>query len=462
MATPTEAEVQAQLRAAADLFETFRANVDGSLFNAGGKVDTLQQAAEGVYLPSMIDRLVTAYRDACSSLLSQGIARTILEPVLFEYGPILAAAGTETEGRGSAYREPRDLQRALYEWLHDNSETVQSRAITYDTTPTTENFGKGTAIVGNGALGRLTVDEFDYNLEACTVERKQFVCRADRNTGARENAELFEVFGEATGPDNIRRAAYGSGDQNRTSIVSKHAGQSAGGSVLQNSSFDSFDSTANTFAGWTNAAGTGGSQILQDATNYYRTRPGATTGASLKLDSSGAGSNITVTQERQASWRDKRVDPNTPMFLRIMVNKAIGSATGGDLVLSLGDSSVTVALSAIAGSGWDEIVLPFDEGCWPRQFNPSGELSVSIDWQTSSSSGFLLIDDVILAPWDEIDGTYWVIRGNAASHTPWALDDVLSVKDTGGDPSTGKIQWLFYLAGLGYLPSSGSPTIADP
>lgn len=474
MATLSEAEIQAQWKAGVAVLEETRAFVDGTLFeNTGsGLFDILDQAARGDYLPEMAGRLKAAFRQSLSGLISPGMARLVLDPVLFDYGKIFAAASTTTEGRGAAYREAKDLFRALYEWLHDNGDSVNSRNITFDTTPDTENFSRsGGAIVGNGALSRLTVDEFGYPMEACTVERKQFICRRDQNTGAQEHAEVFEVMGEPAAPDSILRAVFGSGDQNRRALVSKNSGsgggERGGGSLLRNSSFDSWDSNTSTFPGWTNTAGTGGSQIQFDGTNIYRRNPNtlaatATVG-SLKLNSSGAGANITVTQPLR-SFRDSRVDPNTPYFFRVMVNKAIGSGSGGSLVCSLGGVDITTALSAISGTDWHEIVIPFDESCWPRAFNSSGELEVSIDWQTSSSTGYLLIDDVILAPWDQVDGTFWCLRGNAADHVSWALDDVLSVTDTGGAPADAKLQWWCYVTGLGYLPSdnTGSETITDP
>lgn len=472
MAVLAESEIIAQLKAAIDVLEDTRAFIDGTLFeNTGsGLFDVLDQAARGDYLPEMGARLKSIYRAQLSGLISPGLVRSVIDPVLFEYGKIFAAASTQTEGRGAAYREPKDLFRAWYEWLHDQGASVNSRNITFDTSATTENFSKGT-IVGNGALSRLTVDENDYPLEACTVERKQFICRSDQNTGAQEHAEVFEVMGEPAAPDSILRSVFGSGDQNRRAIISKNSGSGGGarggGSLLRNSSFDSWDANTSTFPGWTNTAGTGGSQIQFDGTNIYRRNPNtlASTAAvgSLKLNSSGAGSNITVTQALR-NFRDSRIDPNTPYFFRAMVNKAIGSGSGGSLVISVGSVDITTAVSAIHASNWTEILIPFDSSCWPRIFNDSGELEIVIDWQTSSSSGYLLVDDVIFAPWDQVDGTFWCLRGNAASHVSWALDDVLSVKDTGGAPANAKLQWWLYVGGYGYLPSdnTGAETITDP
>ena len=62
-----------------------------------------------------------------------------------------------------------------------------------------------------------------------------------------------------------------------------------------------------------------------------------------------------------------------------------------------------------------------------------------------------------------VDGTYWAIRGNAATHTPWLVDDQLAITDTGGAPATAKIQYWLWRTGLGYLPSTtGTPTFSDP
>jgi hypothetical protein len=87
---------------------------------------------------------------------------------------------------------------------------------------------------------------------------------------------------------------------------------------------------------------------------------------------------------------------------------------------------------------------------------------VEIEW-ASASSGYLLIDDAIFAPLDQIDGTYWFLRATASTHTPWLVDDILSFTDTGGAPATGQIQWWLWVSGFGYLPSTtGTPSFTDP
>lgn len=444
----TEAEIQAQWKAAIDILETIRSSMDTSIFPTGGKVDTLMQALEGQYLPTDLPRFVQAIRQNASAILSPTVANAALAPILYEYAAILGADASL--GFGSAYRQPADIFRALYDWFDENSLTVETRAITYDTTPTA-----GGTNVGNGTLSRLTVDAGGYALEACHIEKKQFRCRSDQNTGADKHAEVFEVAGIAAPPDSLLRGSYGSGDQARTAIVSRHAGSGNGGSLLNNSSFSTYSASASPkFSAWTETAG--GSQISQDTTNYYRSFPNATVDGSLKI--TGGSGTVTVTQTL-ANSRVRKIDPNTPYFLRVMLNKTIGTASGGTVTITMGGTSKAIAIASL-GSGWQELVVDFDSSCWPRSFN-AADFAVTISW-ASSTSGYLLVDDVIFCPWDLIDGTYWNIRGNATSHTPWLLDDILTVTDTGGAPGTGKIQYWLFVSGYGYLPSSGTPTFADP
>lgn len=444
----TEAELQSQWKNAVYALELVRALTDDSVTPSGGAIDVLVGSLEGQFTPTDLPIAMRSLRAQLSNAISPTMANAVLQPILYDYAGILSADATD--GFGSAYRNPGDIFRALYDWFVDNSLTVESRAITYDTSATA-----GGSNVGNGALSRLTVDANSFNLEACHVEKKQFRCRADQNTGAEKQAEVFEAIGTAASPDSCLRAVYGSGDSARASIVSRHAGSGNGGSLLNNSSFSTYSASATPkFSGWTETAG--GTQVSQDTTNYYRSFPNATVDGSLKI--TGGGGTVTLTQTL-ANSRIRKIDPNTPYLLRVMLNKTIGSASGGTVTIRMGATTKSVTIAAMSAN-WTELVLDFDSGCWPKNFNQA-DFSVQIEW-SSSTSGYLLVDDVIFCPWDLIDGTWWNIRGNAATHTPWLLNDILTVTDTGGAPATGKVQWWLFVAGLGYLPSSGTPTFADP
>ena len=439
--TPSEAEIQAQWVAAVDILETLRALYDGTIMPAGGNFDVLIQALEGQYTPAGLTSAIERTRSLLASAIDSGAALAYLTPIIYEYGNILGASAGG--GFGSGYTDVRQLFRALYEWFHATGVTVQSRALTYGT--------MGRSAFGNGVCSRLTVDELGYNLEACHVEKKLLRCRNDQYSGAAKWAERFEMLGEAASSDALLRAAFGSGQLANRALDSRHGGSGAGGSLLTNSSFSQFASSA--FTGWTETTATG--NIAQDTTNIYNEAPGTSTNGALRINS---GATVTMKQTL-AQMRTRRLDLNVPYFARVMVNKTVGSGLGGNVVLRLGTNSKTVAVSALS-AGWNEVVLDFDEDLWPRNF-VEDPLDFEIEW-TSPSSGYLLFDDAILTPWDLVDGTYWLIRTNNASPVAWQTNDLMTFTDTGGAPATGKIQWWCFVAGLGYLPSDVTPSFADP
>jgi len=442
--TPTEAEIQAQWVAVVDILETFRNHVDGTLAGTAGKWDTLIKALEGEYTPSELADWVNGMRAGCSALITQQAANSALVPILFEYAGRIDSDATGTDGYGTGYRTASQLFRMLYDWFVAKSYTVESRAITYDTATA------GGSNTGNGTITRLTVDENAHNLEACTVEKKLFRCVADQNSGVQEHAEVFEVLGQAASFDAVLRANYGSGASANTTIISKNAGSGAGGSLLSNSSFSDYDAAAAAkFTSWTEASG--GSNLTQETTTVYRSFPGEQTSAAMKISG-----NAKVTQALSA-MKVRRLDADTPYQLRLMYNRAAGSGDG-TLTIRCGSNSKAVALSA--QTGWNELILDFDENLWFRNFNED-PMDVEVEL-ASNTTGYVLVDDAIFAPLDLIDGTYWFLRGNNTSHTSWLVDDVFEFTDTGGAPATGKLQWWLYVAGLGYLPSSGTPTLADP
>lgn len=447
---PTEAEIQAQWTAAVDLLDTVRNLADTSIVGGGGKLDVLIQSLEGEYTPVSVASAAASFRSGLSNLASSGTALSFLRPILFEYGNLISQnAGN---GYGGSSSNVREIAVALYEYFHSQSYTVKSRGITYDTSVTA-----GSANVGNGALSRLTEDWNGYDLEACHVETKKLRCVSDENTGTRPGAEQFEVIGEAQSQDFLEIESTGSGVSQRRVIVSKHAGTGSGGSILDNSSFSSYSSTGTPkFSGWTEVAG--GANIAQDTTNFYRTHPSATVDASLRIN---GGSGQVLLRQQLSAMRVRSLEPDTPYFLRMMVNAEIGTADGGNVIMRLGSTEVSTAITSLS-EGWNEIVVPFDSSCWFRSFNEA-DLAVEIEWPGTSNSGFLLVDDVILCPWDQIDGTFWLIRQNAASPVNWKVDDILTVTDTGGAATTGKIQRWAWLSGLGYFPSTtGTPTIDEP
>ena len=447
--TPTEAEVQTQWKNSVAILEATRNYADATVLGTGKLFDTLEQSLEGEFTPTAIANAVAAYRSGLSTLVDPSRAAGFLAPLLYEYAKLITTTG-------NAYRNLNDLMRALYEHFKKNTLSVKSRAITYDTSATLSIIATN---VGNGTVSRLTVDENDYNIENCTVEKKLFRCRQDQNSGVLQGAEVFECAGTQASQDSLLRGSFGSGIVTR--LRATHAGSGSGGSLLSNSSFQTYSATATPrFSGWTLTAGAA-ADATQDTTTYYRLYPGTTVGNSLKITTTGA----TVTLKQAiTSMRISQLDPNTPYFLRVMVNK--GTASTGNFVLRLGASSVSTAVSTLA-AGWNEIKIPLTSACWPRVFTYNDTpFDIEIEWSgTPTAAQVIYVDDAIFVPWDLIDGTYWNIRGaNLTADAPWKIDDTLEFTDTGGAPGTGKIQYWLWVAGLGYLrsKSDGTETFADP
>lgn len=439
---PSQSEIQLQWKNAVAILETLRAVADGTIAGAGGKIDALMQVLEGEYTPSSLSAAAIDFRAGLSALVSPATAQRFIVPCLREYGDIITA--------GSGYKDINQIKRSIYEYFISNSLSVKSRSITFDTTATL-----GGTNVGNGSILRLTVDENDMPIESCYVETKRFRCRADQSTGATKEAEQFEHLGSSSSYDFLLRTTFGSGETARVKVTAKHAGSGDGGSMLRNGSFEQYTSGGTPkFLGWTETLG--GAQLNQDTTNTYRGYPGIGTPASLKI--TGGGGQVTVTQPLTA-MNTTRLDAERPYFLRVMLNKTIGTASGGTVTLRLGAATAAISIASL-GSGWQELRIALDANCWPRAFN-AAPFTVSLDW-SSSSSGYLLVDDMIFCPWDQIDGTYWVIRQAAATPVAWALDDTLEFTDTGGAAATAKIQYWLWVAGLGYLPTDASPTFTDP
>lgn len=467
MAYPTESDIRTAWKAAVNILEKVRDFSDATVaLPSTGLLDVLTASLKGQYLPNELQAFGASMRAGLSNLISPNMATTVITPILFEYANVISQTATttyQTVGQGNGYQNGAELFRVLYEWMARAGTpiTIQSRVITFDTTFDTYGLGGSNAIIGNGTISRLTVDAYDYPMEACHVEQKTIRCRADQSTGTEKWAEVFEINGTQASFDNLLRKSYGSGESNRTTIVAKHAGTGSGGSLLTNSSFSEYSATASPkFTGWTETAG--GSALSQDTTTVYRSHPGGQTTASMKL--TGTGSTITVTQPL-TSMRIRRIDANTPYFCRIMVRtNTADQATSGNIVLTMGSVSTTVAVSGLSADTWTEVRIGSSTAkhSWPQNFN-TDTMSVKIEWTTSQSGKILYIDDAILCPWDLVDGTYWCLRQTANAPVAHRVDDVFICTDTQADATKGKLQYWNWVSGYGYLPSAAStPTISDP
>lgn len=453
---PTETEVQKQWKDVVALLEEIRNRADGTIAGASGLMNEIIINLEGEYIPPAHAALVQSVRNTLSGLISGRTALAAIEPCIREYGALI--------DKGGGYRTIGQLKAALYEHFVENSLAVETRAITFATSPTsTQNpYESGDTIVGNAAMARLTVDADGFDMEACHVETKRWVCQKDQNSGTDAGAEVFRCLGEQASRDWLLLG--GSGEQfSGIDLPVHNAGSDKrSGSVCNNSSFSTYNAAAVApvpkFQGWTEV--TGASMLSQDTTNYYRSHPRAQTNASLKITADGSTDCKIV--QTLANMRISQLG-NAPYFARVMLNKTIGSAANGTFHLRVGSQTVSIALSSL-GSNWQELMLPIDENLWARNMNEA-DFDVELEWEDNSSTGYLLVDDLIVAPMTLVDGTYWLLRHNhATAPVDHKFGDEFAFTDTGGAAGTGLIQYWLWRSGLGYLPSAsgGGITFSDP
>lgn len=342
--------------------------------------------------------------------------------------------------------DPQLILRHYYQYMVTNTKRITSRSFTFG------SVSAGGSNNGGATCYRLTRDENNFNIENTWAQVVTLLCVQDQNSGAAKYQETFQISGGEKNIDNIIVA--GSGNIGTLQAVS--AANSL--AYIQNPSFSQANGTlggTDYFDGWT---ATSGASITQDTTNYYRDFNGDTVPASAKLSASDKLSQTFALNNTQ-------FNPNVPMFVRVALNKTVGSASGGAVTLIFGDQTTAVSIAAM-GSDWHMLVLPLDMRCWYKNFTATSP-TLSIEWD-SRSSGYLLVDDVTIAPMTNFDGLWYAISSNAASVAPAhpapnLVNDTYTFSDS-ENLAVGKIQRTIWRTMGLYLPAAVSSGITwtDP
>lgn len=394
-------------------------------------IDDVTKVVEQPWAGGVVAAL-TGLRAGYSAILSVQTVRAALDPQMREYARFIGIP-ERTDINGILIK--------LNQNFVDNSKSVEERAFTYG------SISAGGSNIGDGLVNRLTVDKDSFNIETVTTDAKEFLCTADEHSGAREHQEVFEARGAARNFDNLE--VTGSGRIAQISAVSARDTSA----LVKNPSFSTFTGTAGTptaLGGWlpTTAPAdfTNFELVLDSTTGVYRDGDGATTQYSLKIKTATDG------VDQNLNTLNARFNPNVPYYCQVAWNRSAGSGSGGSIELGLGSQTVQVALAA--QSGWQILRLPLTSGLWFQNWNQE-DPKVSVKW-TTFSSGYVLIDDFILAPMTQFDGSWFSIVGG---ETPFLRDDVFTFTDSATESVVQ--YWLWYAYGL-QLPPSGSPTWADP
>ncbi len=438
MASPTWAECWTQLRNTVKMLNELDKFCNSNSPNWISLEDTTVQSLEGDYAPQLLSAL-RAKRASISSILSPESIKAMLIPIIREMGKFI----------GAPERDAGALMRRIYDYMIDQSpdDTLNSREITYATPAAA---GSNT---GNGTIRRLTVDEEGYNMEAQHTEAITAECVADMNS-TDEHEEVWQFRGVEQEKDFLSVAGSG--------VVRLLKARSARDSakLLGNPSFSQYsgtaaaagsESTPTEITNWT--AGTIGN-FRMSVDIQYRDFISTSASTSVRFTTNDSLSQAIVSERRT------RLDPDTPYWLQCAVYRE--SNCDGNLTISLGSVTRTIAMSTLTNSAWNVVTILTtpNENCWYKNFKEA-DLDIQIEL-ASRTTGTLYVDDVLLLPWDYFAGSYYLILPAAASNTPWLLDDKFTWTDS--ESTRGIIQYWLWRAGLGYLPSAtgAAETIADP
>jgi hypothetical protein len=431
MASPTEAEIKTQVQAVIRIWEQFRKFVAthtaaGSTTDVGANYlameDTLFQSLESNYVPDIVNG-IRGFRGTLNSAIQQAASATT--PLWIEYAKQISTGAPET-----------DIQSALtriYDHYAANSKRVTSRQFTFGSVTA------GGSNAGTGTINRLTKDERNFDIENTTADIKTLNCISDASSGADQHEEVFEILGAAPEPDLLK--ITGSGKRGTVRALS------ARDSLLSNSSFSSrtgTDVAPTAITDWTVTTDIANFQL--DATNYYRGFPGDSTPRAVLFET-----NDKLTQA--FTVRNIQLNPNTPIYAQLAYNRQV-FAGDGTLTFTVGNVSANVVLAA--QTGWNILRIAIGQNNWHRQIDKQNPV-VSIEL-SGNTTGDVLVDDVIVAPYTPFDGLWYAAVGGA---TPFLRNDTFSFTDT----EVGAIlqHWLWRSYGR-YLPHStgGSVTFSEP
>lgn len=426
MSTPTEAEIQNQIAGEVQLFEITREFSGVNAENWNAQEDTLVQLLESDR-PAIITSAIARARARIDGVF--GDAEAMISPSLIDYAKFFDLPE----------RDPQSIFTRLFEEFADSLRRVTSRQFTFQL-PVAAGPN-----IGDGLIRRLNIDERGFDIENQHPDAKTAECITDQSTGAREHEEVFEFRGGTAERDRL--IITGSG---RTSLIKA---QSARDSLLLNPSFSQFSgtvtppiSTPTAITSWTVLTSIANFRI--DEGLFYRDFQGDTTPRSVQLLA-----NDRLTQA--LSLRNTALERSRPYYLQVAANR---NSTGADgtLTIRLGSNSASVVLTTQPATGWFLLTLALDTNLWPRNFNQD-PLDVQIEW-SGRTTGDLHVDDVLLIPSTQFDGSwYWIIGGA----TPFLLTDEFTWTDTAVESVLQR--WLWRTFGR-YLPhaTGGAITWVDP
>ncbi len=427
MSAPTEDEIQTQISQVVWIFEQILLFLKTNTPNFEGEYEEFVLTdLKGDFAPLSVGPM-DDLRASLSAVISAGVVRSVLDPLLLEYG----------KQQNFPETEPDDIFDRLLVYFAEGSERVARRAFTYGAV----SMGGGNT--GDGTINRLTLDRYAHAIEAATPETKTLRCISDRNSGTQVHQELFEI----RGVDIPRDFVAGIVGEDRVGAIS---GLSADDSleIINNPSFHLFEGTAAVPTAITNWAVTTsiGNFVVVLTDRYRDAVHEGDDFASLRFED-----NDKITQ--LLTVVRPTLDPLVPYYCQIAFKRE--NSCDGTLTIRVGANSKAVTLSA--QSGWNVLRLDLDEKLFLRGFNAT-TLDIEVEL-ASRTTGEVLVDDLIIAPMTRFDGTYYALVGG---EIPFLVEDAATIADSISSDSINQ-RW-FWRAYDKYLPhaTGGSITWPDP
>lgn len=339
---------------------------------------------------------------------------------------------------GSPQRDPRLLLRDIQQHMDDNFITIPSRNLTFGSP------AAGASNVGTGVIQRCTVDRFGYDIENIFVEAKKAEVILDQGAVTKHQEE-FLITGTAFKSDTLDIVGSGMRATLR-GIDARRVAQ-----FVTNPSFDQHDVTVDNTAptsitGWTVTSGSIANLRMRSSASYiYRGSQGVTTPWAIEFTDNVEISQIFVDN------RDPEFSEFVPYYISIPVQR-LASATG-TVTLTMGSQTATVDLSTLTNGQYALLTIgPSSTSNWYENFKQD-DMAVKVG-VTSLATGTCVIDDLIVTPFEFIDGTFYIAHGGS---TPWSLKDSYTWTDAlvGSDSVIQKILWR---SGLESLPHAITAT----
>lgn len=379
---------------ATELEPSFRASVKVFLeeINSGAVnadslyVQLLASAATNGWIGSEnIGRAGIAYRAARASLVVNFL-RSFLDP--FFLGIL---ANTE-----SVHTDVVAGWDDIRQWFIDNSETIKSRAITFDTTPTTSGTGDPT-------WRRLTVDKDGFNIESVYAENitaKPIEVQPNVAVGETQyqltTPSTFDLFSLKIAAEKNSRALSG--------VVSS---LNSDNEYISTSSFeigDAASASLASFGAWIiTAAALANVEIIEDG--HIETVQGRNVGTSRSPEATVKfAARLKATM---SFYQDIATLSESPKDWAFSVRRPAGT-TAGTITMKVGSNSTCVAdfsdSVTYPDDTWVRVFPTLNENLWPDNF---AENKTRVEFQLTLTTGTHVdISNANMQDMTQFNGTY--------------------------------------------------------